>query len=138
MNKRFARGRSMLVFVLVVICVAAWSGVNAAEQKFACREEIAQYCKGVKPGGGRILTCLKEHESALSPGCREKFTAIVTYLEEAKRICATDIEKFCGGVQPGEGRIARCLKGHVEEISPGCREKVYGTRKMIEKNASEQ
>lgn len=38
----------------------------------ACKEDIQKDCKDVKPGGGRILHCLKQHEASLSPSCREK------------------------------------------------------------------
>jgi hypothetical protein len=131
-------GLKIAAVVFVMINVCAWSPAYAAEQKFACREEIAQYCKGAKPGGGRILSCLKEHESDLSPACREKLAAIENLLKEAKRACAADIERFCKGIQPGEGRIARCLKEHVEEVSPQCREKMHGMSDMIKKKASEQ
>ncbi len=31
-------------------------------------------CKGVIPGGGRLLRCLKEHENELSPDCKAKLT----------------------------------------------------------------
>ena len=34
--------------------------------------------------------------------------------------CAADYQKFCAGVQPGEGRIARCMAGHKAELSPAC------------------
>lgn len=40
--------------------------------KQACRDDSAKLCKGTKPGGGRILQCLKQHESELSPACKEK------------------------------------------------------------------
>ncbi len=36
--------------------------------------------------------------------------------------CQKDIERLCQDVQPGEGRIAQCLKTHEEKLSPGCQE----------------
>jgi len=37
--------------------------------------------------------------------------------------CAADVEKYCKDVQPGEGRIVKCLKEHEKDLSPACREK---------------
>jgi hypothetical protein len=133
MSKKFMFHKdwiSCVVLFLVMLCAGAWSMAYAEVQKLACSEEIAQYCKGVKPGGGRLLVCLKEHEKDLSPLCRGKIAEIEKRLEEAKQICAKDTEKFCKGIQPGEGRIAKCLNEHMEEISPDCREKVIGLKKM--------
>jgi malate/lactate dehydrogenase len=39
--------------------------------KEACKDDAQKFCKDVKPGGGRIIRCLKEHESELSAGCQE-------------------------------------------------------------------
>jgi len=36
----------------------------------ACRADAKQYCRGVKSGHGRMLTCLKQNEAKLSSGCR--------------------------------------------------------------------
>jgi cysteine rich repeat protein len=38
----------------------------------ACKEDKKKLCNDVKPGGGRILQCLKQHEGELSPACKEK------------------------------------------------------------------
>lgn len=37
-----------------------------------CRADAKKLCKGVQRGEGRILACLKEHESELSAACKEK------------------------------------------------------------------
>ena len=141
MCKRFTCHEAWLRYaalLLVVICLGAGSRADAEEQKLACAEEITQYCKGVKPGGGRLLVCLKEHERDLSSVCREKVAGLEKLLMEAQQICAGDTEKFCKGIQPGEGRIARCLKEHIQEISPNCRGKVYGLKQLIPEKKSEQ
>ena len=141
MSKRFTCHKVWMPYIaifLVVICLGAWSRAYAEEQNLTCSEEISKYCKGVKPGGGRLLACLKEHERRSDATCREKVAEIEKRLEEAKQICAGDTEKFCKGIQPGEGRIAKCLNEHLQEISPICREKVSGLKQRIAEKKSEK
>ncbi len=38
----------------------------------ACKDDMAKLCKNTKPGGGKVLQCLKHHEGELSPGCKEQ------------------------------------------------------------------
>lgn len=45
---------------------------KAREFKEACKDDAHKLCKGVQPGGGRILQCLNQHESELSPACKEQ------------------------------------------------------------------
>ena len=42
---------------------------EAREAMRACRGDAQKLCKDVKPGEGRILECLKQHQGELSPGC---------------------------------------------------------------------
>lgn len=35
--------------------------------------------------------------------------------------CTTDVQKFCGDIQPGGGRIMKCLKDHRDQLSEECR-----------------
>jgi len=39
--------------------------------KQACETDAKTLCKDTRPGGGRILQCLKQHEGELSPACKE-------------------------------------------------------------------
>jgi len=39
--------------------------------KQACQADLAQYCKDVQPGQGRLFHCLHDHHDQLSAGCKE-------------------------------------------------------------------
>lgn len=132
-------GMHIVVFGLVFLCVSARGRTYAAEEELPCAEEIAKYCKEVKPGGGRILNCLDEHQKDLSVSCKQKLEESRKRLMEAQQACAGDMEKFCKNVQPGGGRILKCLREHTQELSSACRQMVEKTKgKAQEKQQSGQ
>ena len=68
-------------YVLLAVAVVAMSlvlglGVVSAEEHSnadkankPCAADIQKFCKDVKPGEGRIIECLKSHQSKLSQAC---------------------------------------------------------------------
>jgi cysteine rich repeat protein len=53
------------------------------------------------------------------------FGSTVSAQDRAKA-CVDDIKKFCGSVEPGQGRVAACVKQHLNELSPPCQNLVAG------------
>jgi hypothetical protein len=118
--------RIFAAYLLIVGGLFIMSAVQAAEKERpeACRADVQKLCKGVQPGGGRIAACLKQHESELTPGCRERIAEARKEGKEFVEACKKDTETLCKGVQPGKGRIMRCLVEHKDKLSGGCREKI--------------
>lgn len=81
-------------------------GKQAAQ---ACRADYKKLCDGVKPGEGRGLACLKQHESELSDGCKSA-------LSEAKD-CAAKARELCGAEGGDADKRRACLKAHAAELS---------------------
>jgi hypothetical protein len=113
---------ALLLTTLLAIPVVALATEPAGERP--CMEEIEKFCKDVQPGEGGVVQCLRDHDRELSATCRDKVKVVVQRFEEAKHICAKDIEKFCAGVKPGGGRLIKCLKPHIDELTPACREEL--------------
>jgi hypothetical protein len=66
---------SLFCLVLGILCLALWIGnALAAEGGRPCADDVAKFCKDVKPGGAGLSKCLKEHESELSPECKASIT----------------------------------------------------------------
>ena len=92
-----------------------------------CETELKTYCKGVTPGEGRILSCLYAYGDKLSGQCEfalydaaaqlERFVAALSYVANE---CDDDIDKYCAGVQAGEGRILACLEAQGTKIQGRC------------------
>ncbi len=50
----------------------------------ACQADVEKFCKDVAPGKGRIMECLKSHESELSAACKEAHSKMQSKMERMK------------------------------------------------------
>jgi hypothetical protein len=114
----------MLKGILVTgIALALWSSSAIAKEKssaLACAVDIKSKCGEVKPGEGRIRTCVKEHMSEFSEPCQTK----LANLAAVSQACAADVKKACGDVKPRRGRIVACLKSALGNLSDACKDGV--------------
>ncbi|HWQ37878.1 MAG TPA: cysteine rich repeat-containing protein [Burkholderiales bacterium] len=115
-----------LTTTLALLTGVLLSTAAAAEEREhgACRADVQKFCKDIRPGRGAIARCLSRHESELSPACRDRMAERRQRAEEFAEACKADAQTHCQQVQPGDGRVLRCLAANKERLSPGCREKV--------------
>lgn len=112
--------------------LAAYEGGMDAGRKEAyrsCTADKETFCKDVRPGGGAVVDCLKDHMAELSSDCRgmmvEKENKDNQHhaKKDVMKACKSDAKQFCRGIKPGEMiRIAYCLGQHDVELSNSCRE----------------
>ena len=62
----------LTVAALVIGLAATAQAQNlTAEQRTACQGDYGRFCKGVAPGGGRIIACLNKQGDKVSEACRK-------------------------------------------------------------------
>jgi hypothetical protein len=54
---------------LFVVPVKAQAGLE--DIRTYCVTDIKRLCKGIEPGGGRLIQCLKTHKKEMSVGCAQ-------------------------------------------------------------------
>jgi len=126
--------RRMTIAIGLVLGMCA-SGAGAAQPTLAqqvadgCKTDLEAHCKDVTPGEGRLLACLYAYEDKLSSRCdyalydaSARLDHAVTALAHGATECKGDIEKHCGSVKAGEGRILDCLQKHESELTPRCKQ----------------
>jgi cysteine rich repeat protein len=117
----FARSKGQLLslsvpLLLLLAPTGAIAQLGAARQ--ACAADLKHVCAEVKPGEGRLKTCVKEHFAQLSAACQTALIANVTITKS----CKADADKKCRGIQPGGGLIQACMKDHFTELTADCKE----------------
>lgn len=129
---------SMLLGALMIAGSAGAADTVADKLKKACNKELTTFCKGVKPGEGRVLACLYAFEDKVSDQCTyavydaalelEKAVAALKY---AANQCNADLQKYCANVKPGQGRGLACLQKNDKGVSQECKDalKQTGMRK---------
>jgi len=92
-----------------------------------CAAELPTLCNKVDPGEGRLLACLRKHDDALTPPCRERVALLTPPTDttpmgpKSQNACRFDIQAQCREVAPGGGRIKQCLLARAAKVSPPCR-----------------
>ena len=66
-----------ILIATAVLCMsqAASAQELTAEQRSACMGDYEKYCKGVAPGGGRIIACLAKESDKITPACKKVLAA---------------------------------------------------------------
>lgn len=123
--------------VVLMFGIVLMAGSMAWAQDRPCAGDVEKFCQGVEKGGGRIAKCLKQHEKELSPQCQTRLKEAAAQFKEVKEVCRDDVMTLCAGVQPGQGRVAACLKENADQVSPGCKAKL-GEMKMKKEKMQEQ
>ncbi len=66
---------TVLMAVLLSLSTAAHAQELTAQQRSACMGDYEKFCKGVEPGGGRIIACLSKSSDKLAPNCKKVLSA---------------------------------------------------------------
>lgn len=89
----------------------------------ACKDDKAKFCADVKPGKGRVHQCLRDHRDELTKECRdeeEKLNVVqsdnVLLRPGVTNACSEEIAVHCKGVQPGRGRLFKCLQENMAKV----------------------
>ena len=82
--------------------IAAGGSTNAG-----LPNDIRTLCAGVRPGQGRIGSCIQGHFAELSPSCRLKL-AKAAVLGKA---CLGDFKSLCSHIEPGGSDDSKRARG---------------------------
>ena len=109
-----------------LLCGVLMSEVRA--QDIPCTDEIRTFCADVKPGGGRILQCLKTNEAKLSPACTGRVNDLQAAVSGPLGACRDDWAALCYHPRASTGRqeMIQCLQAHQAKVSAGCQKALLG------------
>lgn len=102
---------TLLAVVAALAATLSLADAADAAGPQACQADVRQHCAGERPGGGRVLGCLKKHEAELSAACQAALPTL--------QRCAQEVKSVCGG--SGRREMRECLRKHADQLSPECR-----------------
>ncbi|MBW2490347.1 MAG: cysteine rich repeat-containing protein [Deltaproteobacteria bacterium] len=121
---------ALAVLLLGIVSANAQQGLIETVAN-GCKMEIEKYCGQVTPGQGRVLACLFAHEDKLSGKCEYALYDAAVQLERAVAAlsyvaneCDADLDKYCGSIEPGKGRLLECLEKHDKQVSGRCKQAI--------------
>lgn len=113
------------IMCLLLVTDAAAQGlirVQGPPLRQACFADFMRFCRGILPGGGRIIACLNMHANDLSQPCFQALALRGLASAGALRTCRADYERLCPQARPTIGAGLACLLDNVQKLSPVCRD----------------
>jgi len=123
-----------LSLLAVALGLTAPARADEAGKRGPCRADVEKFCQDVKPGGGRLVDCLKAHENDLSAECKaagqkahERFAQARKDFESA---CDQDRQKLCKDAKPGR-EMMECFRQHNDQLSDSCKSMIQEHRQRF-------
>ncbi len=130
--------------------VAACLKEHEKELSQACRDRKAlaaqqrgkRGARAGRGGGAAGGVCLQEYKQGFGAGFRNGFKMrggpgqkgrkAAKGKKGGDKICAADVQKLCGDVKPGEGRVRDCLIKNAGKLSDGCKARTEKLKVRLE------
>jgi Golgi apparatus protein 1 len=107
-----------------------------------CKKDATELCGDVlEEGAGKVLKCLKmgmapnAQKKVKAAGCKHEMLRFISQGVNDIRLapntyhaCVSDVEKLCGDVEPGGGRVHDCLLNHKPSLSSECAREEFHTQ----------
>ena len=99
----------------------------------ACAKDVAAFCSDVEPGMGRIHDCLRSKSDKISKECADEELKLQIIEAQDVRLrpgftrdCSEEMAVYCKAVEPGKGRMFRCLQNNIGQVdfSEACKKRV--------------
>ena len=94
----------------------------------SCKPELVNYCSKATPGRGRIVACLYAHSNKLSNQCSlsieigvVQLNMILSAVSHVIDQCEADLDKHCGDVEIGGGKMYQCMSKNKDNLKPQCK-----------------
>jgi DNA-binding transcriptional regulator YdaS (Cro superfamily) len=110
---------------LAVIALGLAPAVRADDP---CAQEVSRLCPRGR-GDLQMVGCLRRHEPELSQACKGDLDEVLAKARSISADCEGDVYALCKDVQPGEGRVAECLKQNESHLSQSC-QKAFNTWRL--------
>ncbi|UXR63763.1 cysteine rich repeat-containing protein [Bdellovibrio bacteriovorus] len=117
------------IVVTVMLCFGMMSHAEEATSN-ACAKDRETLCGNVEPGAGRMMKCMRDNKDKLSAECKAHHAKMKSHMKAVKEACHDDVEKVCGDVQGGKGRIIKCMHDNKDKLSESCKAEMASGRKM--------
>lgn len=94
----------------------------------ACSADVEKSCKNIRPGSGKLASCL---QAKASPSCKSATGAFIVNMEArlaaeqaAPELCAFDVKQFCASQGTGQARKLHCLmrRDNFRSLTTACKQ----------------
>ena len=119
-----------LGFVLALTPIASSSAQESVAEMILndCKKALVDHCSKVTPGRGRIVACLYAHSDKLSDQCSlsleigvVQLRMILSAVSHVVEQCQADLDKYCGDVEIGGGRMYQCMSKNRANLEQKCK-----------------
>jgi hypothetical protein len=104
------------LFICAALSLILVSSATAQSGRGACAADIKKACGTLKPGGGRVATCLKERVADLSDVCKARLAEVAA----AGKSCRADIQKQQCAAKGGIQKVT-CIRGALANLGDDCK-----------------
>ena len=99
--------------------------------KWACKQDIKQFCPDITPGPGSrksIHNCLQQNAANLSPACQQQLAKMQAKVAALLQTCESDVQALCSDVASDTHATLKCLHQHRSSLSQACQDQLPNHR----------